>query len=133
MTEPNIVKSKKQRIEEETAGSYFGALPQRYGELLFLNFAPRCVKFYLNHIAIDPQCVKFNIIQTEVDPISRDQDPRSYKYTHTENAYGILLLFFSHMYIQYILIYHLCKICYYKIKIMRCVFSSTVSVLPPVV
>ena len=62
MTEPDIVKSKKQRVEEGTAGSYFGVLPQRYGELLFLNFALRYTKFYLNHIVIGPQCVKFDII-----------------------------------------------------------------------
>ena len=62
MIEPNTVKSEKQRIEEGTAGSYFGVLPQRCGELLFLNFASRCVKFYLNHVAIDPQCIKFDII-----------------------------------------------------------------------
>ena len=39
MTEPNIVKSKKQRIQEETAGSFFGALPQRYGKPLFIYYA----------------------------------------------------------------------------------------------
>ena len=31
MTEPNIVRSKRQRIEQETAGSFFGPLPKRYG------------------------------------------------------------------------------------------------------
>ena len=31
MTEPNIVRSKRQRIEQETAGSFFRPLPKRYG------------------------------------------------------------------------------------------------------
>ena len=31
MTEPNIVRNKRQRIEQETAGSFFGPLPKRYG------------------------------------------------------------------------------------------------------
>ena len=36
MTELNIVRSKRQRIEAGTAGSFFGPLPQRYGMLLLI-------------------------------------------------------------------------------------------------
>ena len=34
MTEPNIVRSKRQRIEEGTAGSFFGPLSKRYGRCM---------------------------------------------------------------------------------------------------
>ena len=34
MTEPNMVRSKGQRIEAGTAGSYFGPLPKHYGMYL---------------------------------------------------------------------------------------------------
>ena len=35
MTEPNVVKSRAQRIREGTMGSYFGSLPQRYSKYIF--------------------------------------------------------------------------------------------------
>ena len=38
MTEPNVVRSKRQGIEEGTAGSFFGPLPKRYG---------RCILFVI--------------------------------------------------------------------------------------
>ena len=40
MTEPNLVRSKRQRIEEGTAGSFFGPLPKRYSK--FYVFILRC-------------------------------------------------------------------------------------------
>ena len=58
MTEPNIVRTKWQCIEEGTAGSYFGPLPKCYGRFFF---ALRCVEIHIYHVEIDLYCIEFNI------------------------------------------------------------------------
>ena len=50
MTEPNIVRSKRQRIEASTAGSFFGPLPKRYGRcMLLLICVVMCQDPYISH------------------------------------------------------------------------------------
>ena len=53
MTEPNIVRTKRQRIEEGTAGSYFGPLPKHYGRFSHIYFALRCVEIHVYCVEID--------------------------------------------------------------------------------
>ena len=36
MTEPNIVRSKRQKVEAGTAGSFFGPLPKSFGRCILL-------------------------------------------------------------------------------------------------
>ena len=36
MTEPNVIRSKRQHIEAGTTGSYFGPLPKCYGMCIYL-------------------------------------------------------------------------------------------------
>ena len=61
MTEPNIVRTKRQRIEKGTAGSYFGPLPKRYSRFSYLYFALRCIEIHIYCVEIDSYCVEFDI------------------------------------------------------------------------
>ena len=50
MTEPFIVRSKRQKIEAGTAGSFFGPLPKRYGRcILPLICVVMCQDLYISH------------------------------------------------------------------------------------
>ena len=73
MTEPNVVRSKRQRIQEDTAGSFFGPLPKRYGRcILSLTYvslhcdASRPIQFALRSIHTASRL----IVQINKDPRS---------------------------------------------------------------
>ena len=65
MTEPNVVKSRAQKIREGTMGGYFGSLPQRYSKYIFdiycIEIDIHCVAFDTHRVAIDTFCVAFDI------------------------------------------------------------------------
>ena len=61
MTEPNIVRTKRQRIEEGTAGSYFGPLPKHYSRFSHIYFVLRCVEIHVYCVEIDSYCIEFDI------------------------------------------------------------------------
>ena len=61
MTEPNIVRTKRQRIEKGTVGSYFGPLPKHYGRFSHINFVLRCIEIHVYHVDIDSYCIEFDI------------------------------------------------------------------------
>ena len=70
MTEPNIVRSKRQCIEEGTAGSYFGPLPKHYGMCIYIYYALRSIEIHLCHVVTDLYCVEFDILESNNDPRS---------------------------------------------------------------
>ena len=70
MTEPNIVRSKRQCIEEGTVGSYFGPLPKHYGMCIYIYYALQYIEIHLYHIVIDLYCIEFNILEFNNDPRS---------------------------------------------------------------
>ena len=70
MTEPNIVRSKRQCIEAGTAGSYFGPLPKHYGMCICIYYALQCIEIHLFHIAIDLYRIEFDILESNNDPRS---------------------------------------------------------------
>ena len=70
MTEPNIVRSKRQHIEEGTAGSYFGPLHKHYGMCIYIYYALQCIEIHIHHIAIYLYCIEFNILESNDDPRS---------------------------------------------------------------
>ena len=72
MAEPNIiVRSKRQHIEEGTAGSYFGPLPNHYGMCMYIYYALRCIEIHLRHVVIHLYCIEFNILESNNDPRSK--------------------------------------------------------------
>ena len=83
MTEPNIVRTKRQRIEEGTAGSYFGPLPKRYGRFSHLYFALQCIEIHIYCIAIDLYCIQFDIHHIVIDSYCVEFDT----YVNTRLSY----------------------------------------------
>ena len=67
MTEPNIVRTRKQCTDAGNPGSWSGPLPNHYSKYLHI-FALRCVKIYIYCITIYVQCVEIDVVQFNKDP-----------------------------------------------------------------
>ena len=79
MTEPNKVRSKRQHIEEGTAGSYFGPLPKCF---IYIYYALLCIEIHLRHVVTNLHCIEFDILESNNDPRSMNH----IKYIYTQKC-----------------------------------------------